>query len=352
MAFNDNSYFLGQGIVSLQRRSLNGAPLGGFIDVFDADKLDISPKQTFDSIPENRSGLRLTAGRPVTRTELGFTLNAKFWNKANLASALWGTDTGAVAAGTVSGEAQIAYNNAQVNLNNIGVSGLTAVLTGSTGTIASIAVTAAGSGYTASSLLALTIAGSPGTGATGYAITDASGKIVGAYVTAAGSGYVAPTATVTTPGGGSGATFQVNMGAAALTLNTDYTVDTTYGTVTILPGSLLVPAVTNTFQVAPAGTGSVSVSFSYSYGAYTGKVEAFTTGIQYYALRLNGKNIVNGQPTIVNIHQVQLDMAKMLNLIDSKHGSLELAGELLLDSTIAAPLPGSPYSQFFNIQKA
>ena len=37
MSYNDNSYGLFQGQLFMQRRSLNGAALGGFIAVGDAD---------------------------------------------------------------------------------------------------------------------------------------------------------------------------------------------------------------------------------------------------------------------------------------------------------------------------
>lgn len=351
MAFNDNAYALFQGSVFLQRRGLNSAAIGGFIGLGDTDKFELSTAQKFDDIQESQSGLRLTAAHIPTGTDVKLKLNAKYFSKAVLEKAVWGTDTGAVASGTVSAEVIKAYNNSLVPLANMGVSSVVAALAGSTGTIASVAVTAAGSGYTANTAFALTFTGSPGTGATGFAISDASGKIVGAYVTAAGSGYVAPTATITTPGSGTGATLQANMGAAALVLNTDYTVDATNGSLTILPGSLIVPAFTNQYGVAPAGSGGVNITVAYSYAGYTGKVEAFTTSIQYYTLRLQGINVANSQPVIVNAYQVALDMTKVMSFIDSKSNNTELDGMFLQDTTKPLPTPAAPYSQFFNIVK-
>ncbi|OYV99039.1 MAG: hypothetical protein B7Z62_02050 [Deltaproteobacteria bacterium 37-65-8] len=352
MSYTDNSYFQGQGVVSIQRRLFNGAPLSGFIDIGDADKFNLSPKQTFDDIKESRTGQRFTAAHNVTGTDLSLELNLLQFQKSNLVAGLWGADTGSVPAGTVTAELQTAYNNSIVPLANPGVSAVVSKLAGLTGTIASIAVTAAGTGYTANTAFALTITGAPGTGATGVAISDNSGRIVGAYVTAAGTGYVAPTATITTPGGGVGTTFQVNMGAATLTLNTDYTVDAANGALTILPGSLLVPSFVNSFGVAPDGSGGVSLTNAYSYAAYTGNVEVFARGMQYYAVRLHGINVTNNQPVIATAYQCAYDVTKMLSLIDAKHTSLDLSGMLLQDQTKPLATATNPYSQFMRITKA
>ena len=232
----------------------------------------------------------------------------------------------------------------------MGVSSVVPVLAGVTGQLVSVAVLTPGSGYTPSALLALAITGTTGTGAAGFALTNAAGTIVGAYITAAGSAYTVPAATV--GGGGTGATFQVNMGAAALVSGTDYTADLVNGSLTILPGSKLVPPVLNTFGIAPVGAAGVGISTAYSYAAYTGKVEAFTAGIQYYTLRLQGINVANGQAILVNVYQAALDMTKLLSLIDAKHNNVELDGMCLQDTTRPVPTAAAPYSQFFNIVKA
>jgi hypothetical protein len=349
MAFNDNAYFMGQGSVFLQKRALNGSAIGGFIALGDTDKYELSPTQKFDDVKESQSGLMMTAAHIPTGTDVKLKMNAKYFSKNVLQAALWGTDTGAVAAGTVAAEITTAYNNSLVPLANMGVSSVVVKLAGVTGTLASVAVLTGGTGYAASSQIPLTLAGSPGTGAAGYAVTNSAGVIVGAYITAAGSGYVSPTASAT---GGTGATFQVNMGAANLVLGTDYTADLTNGSITITSGSLLVPAFNNTFGVAPAGSGGVSITSAYSYAAYTGKVEAFTTGIQYFTVRFQGINVVNSQPVIVTAYQVGLDMAKMLAFIGNKSNNFELDGMFLQDTTKSLPSASAPYSQFFNIAKA
>ena len=349
MSFNDNSYGLFQGQLFMQKRSLNGAATGGFIPVGDADKFEITPTQSFDDIKESQTGLRSTAAHIPTGSDIKLKINALWASKAILASGLWGTDTGAVPSGTAV-ELATAYNNSLVPLANMGVSSVVASLAGVTGVLASVAVLTPGSGYTPNALLPITFTGSPGINGAGFALTNTAGAVVGAYVTVAGSGYVAPTATIA--GGGTGATFQVNMGAALLVSGTDYTADLVNGSLTILPGSKLVPSFTNTFGVAPVGAGGVGISTAYSYAAYTGKVEAFTSGIQYYTLRLQGINVANGQAILVNVYQAALDMTKLLSLIDAKHNNVELDGMCLQDTTRPVPTVAAPYSQFFNIVKA
>lgn len=355
MEYNDQSYGLFQGSVFLQRRSINGAPIGGMVGVGDADKFEISVSQKFDDINESQSGQMLTAAHIPVGSSINAKLNLKNINKSNFAMAAWGTDTGAVAGGTVTAETSTAYNGSYVPLANPGASAATIKLAGLAGTIASINVTAGGSGYAANTVLALTITGTGGTGATANAITNAAGVITGAYVTAAGSGYPAgtTTVTVTTPGAGTGATLNPNQGATSLVAGTDYTLDAANGGLQMIATSTLVPPFPNPLQVAPAGTGGIGLTSAYTYAGYTGKVEAFTTGIQYFTMRLNGLNIANGnQPVIVNVYQLALNMAKMMSFIDSKHMNLELDGMCLQDTLRSLPTPSAPYSQFFNVVKA
>jgi hypothetical protein len=129
---------------------------------------------------------------------------------------------------------------------------------------------------------------------------------------------------------------------AGAVLGTDYTVDAANGSITVLPGS-----------TAIADGSPLTTTVSYTHAAYNGKVQAFTTGQRYYALRLQGRNTAQGnQPVIVTCHQAALDMAKAFALIDKKHQTFELDGMLLQDTT--KPLPQSPtdLSQFFEIVKA
>lgn len=350
MAYNDLSYGLFQGSLFLQRRQLNGLASGPMYPVGDADKFEISPTQTFDDIKESQTGLRMTAAHIPTGSDIKIKLNLLFSSKRNLLAGLWGTDTGAVAGGTVAAEIIPAYNNALVPLANPGVSSVVAKLAGTVTNAASINVTAAGAGYAPNSQLPMTL--TTGVGQTAYAVTNAAGAVTG--VVLSGIGTTLPTAaTITTPGGGAGATFAINAGQTALVLNTDYTLDATNGSLTTLPGSTLIPAYNDPAQIGATTGGQTNITVAYVYAAYTGKVEAFTTGIQCYTARLQGVNVANNnQPTIVNLYQLALDMTKMLSLIDSKHNNVELDGMLLQDTTRALASAAAPYSQFFNIVKA
>ncbi len=354
MAYNDSSIFMGQGQVFLQRRLRNGLPLGPFIFAGEADKFAPTLKQTFDAVAESQSGLRMTTAKPVTRTEATLDMNFLDHKKSNLVAALQATDTGAVAPGTVTAETQSAYNNgvgapvnASFNLNNIGSSSEVLKLAGTAAQVASIAVLTSGVSVLYSQAIALTFTG--GTGCAGFAYTNAAGAVVGVIVTNPGTGTL-PTAVAAT---GSTATFQINAGVTPLVLNTDYTMNSVYGTVTILPGSTLVPAFGYSTAAPQDGTaGLTSVTCAYAYSAYTGKIEAFTTGIQYYTARLNGFNTVNNQPIVATIYQMQMEMTKTLALIEAKHGDLALAGEILQDTTKPLPSVTNPYSQFMTIVKA
>ena len=348
--YNDSAYGLFQGSLFMQRRALNGLPLSGFVPVGDADKLELSPTQKFDDIEESQSGLRMTAAHIPTGTSLKVKANLLFASKSNLTKALWGTDTGAVAAGSVAAEIQTAYNNAMVPLANLGVSAVVVKLAGTATNVASIAVTAGGAGYTANAQLPLTL--TTGVGNTAYAVTNAAGVITGVVVSGVGT-TLATGATVTTPGAGAGAAFLINAGQAPLVLGTDYTVDAANGSLTILPTSTLVPAYSDIYQVGGTLGGQTQITVAYSYAAYTGKVEAFTTGIQYFAMRLQGVNVANNnQPVIMNVYQAALDMAKLLSMIEAKHNNVELDGMLLQDTTKPLASALSPFSQFFNIVKA
>ncbi len=339
----DLAYFVGQGKVYLAPRITGGAVSGGLRYLGDCESLQISTTQKFDDIEESVSGNRIVAAHIPIGTTMALKLNALQWSAKNLEAALYGTFGGAVAAGTVTAEIQAAYNNCMALLANPGVSAVVGKLAGLTGAIASVAVTAGGTGYTPG-LNALTFSGSPGTGATGWAYANAAGILQSAFVVAPGSGYVAPTCTCAT---GTGATFQVNMGAASLVLNTDYTVDVASGAVTFLPGSLLVPAQPTTAQAGAVAVTPISSTWAYSYAAYTGRIEAVTKTQSEVSLVFVGLNVADsGNPVLVRVLRCSLDIAKTLDLIAAKHGNLEIGGMLLPDTSQPAGL-----SQYYNITK-
>jgi len=138
-------------------------------------------------------------------------------------------------------------------------------------------------------------------------------------------------------------------GATPLVLNTDYTLDGSYGRVSILPGS----------TVVTAGAG-VAVTAAYTYATTNGNIGAFTAGPVEYALRVDAKNVAN--PFIdssnsafaavgIQVYRVMFDVAKALDLVGKKDAPLELDGVILVDPTVQF-IPGNPRSVLMNIMKA
>jgi len=134
-----------------------------------------------------------------------------------------------------------------------------------------------------------------------------------------------------------------------LVAGTDYTVNGSFGQVTILPGSTNVPP----------GAG-VPLTASYTYSPNNGTVGMSTQGIIERSVRINAKNVANPFQDANNssfaavsftLHRVQFELSKMFDLIGKKDATLELDGEILLDPTIPY-IPGNPMSPFFQITKA
>ena len=138
-------------------------------------------------------------------------------------------------------------------------------------------------------------------------------------------------------------------GATTLVEGTDYTLDGTNGSFTILAGSTAVPAGTPTALTA-----------SYTYAANNGDVGAFTAAPTEYSIVLEAKNVANPfvdasnsafQAVRFQLYRVMFDITKMLDLIGKKDAALELDGELLVDPTVPFT-PGNYRSVFMNVQKA
>ena len=137
--------------------------------------------------------------------------------------------------------------------------------------------------------------------------------------------------------------------STVLVLGTDYTVDGSYGSYTILPGSTLVPA----------GAG-VALSAAYTFAANNGNLGAFTGGPVEYAVTIDAKNVANPFVDANNsafaavrfqIYRCMFDITAMLDLIGRKDATLELAGKMLIDPTVQYT-PGNARSVLMNIIKA
>ena len=240
--------FVGQGKVYLAARNSAGLT-SGYVPVGDADSLAVNTSQTFLDHQESMSGNRSTVLHVPTQTVWNMSLNIQNWSPENIAKAFYGTASAAVAGGSVTGEAIVAYNNTMCPLAKPGVSAVT--------------------------------------------VTKTAGSV-------------------------------------PLVLDTDYTLDAVNGTITILPGS----------TVVPAGAG-VPCTVNYTHTGYTSKVDAAMTTIQEYKIRFEGKNIADGgKAVIVELHRCALDMSKTLPLLSTTVMTLTMDGMLLADETQTA---GSQY---------
>ena len=129
--YSDNSYGVFQGILYAAKRMMNGAQTGGFMDMLDVEAFTIDPKQKFEEVIESRTGYGFTAAHVPTESALNVKMTVLQGSQRNWERAVWGAASGAVAGGTVSGEAVTLYNGAMTPLAHPGVS----LVTVSVGTV-------------------------------------------------------------------------------------------------------------------------------------------------------------------------------------------------------------------------
>lgn len=125
MAICTTEYFSGQGKVFVAPRAKGGAINGGWVELGDTSKLEVTTKQNYQDIYESCSGNRSIVAHYVTQTDWSFSVDAMSFSKENLARAFYGTAS-AVAGSTVTGEAVTAYAlNQMIPLKSPGVSAVT-----------------------------------------------------------------------------------------------------------------------------------------------------------------------------------------------------------------------------------
>jgi fibronectin-binding autotransporter adhesin len=196
--------------------------------------------------------------------------------------------------------------------------------------VATIPITAGGSGYVAPPLV--TISGGGGAGATGFATIDASGTVTGITITNPGTGYTsAPTVTLS-GGGGSGATPD----AATLAANTSGGLTKT-GTGTLVLGGL--NSYTGSTTIS-AGTLQVGIATRLgSIGSSNGLVNSGSLVLSNVGdMPLSG--VVSGAGPITRFGAGTLTLAGE----NTFTGAVTMSGgTLLADATTAAsPLGNSP----------
>lgn len=108
MATCNTELFIGQGKVYVAPRLSNGAINGGWAELGDTEKLEVTTKQNFVDDYESCSGNRSIAAHIPIQTDWALSVDAKSFSKENLARAFYGTAT-TLAGASVTAEAVTAY---------------------------------------------------------------------------------------------------------------------------------------------------------------------------------------------------------------------------------------------------
>jgi len=134
--------------------------------------------------------------------------------------------------------------------------------------------------------------------------------------------------------GVSAVTVTKTAGSVPLVLNTDYTLDATNGTITILAASTVVST-------------SAACTVNYTHAGVASRNKLMTGGLKDYTLRFEGKSKFDDLVQIGTLHRVAMDMATTLSLIGTGVNKLAVKGKLL-----PAAEQASGESQFFTyVQK-
>lgn len=133
--------------------------------------------------------------------------------------------------------------------------------------------------------------------------------------------------------GVSSVTVTKTAGSVPLVANTDYTLDATNGTITILSGSTIVPA----------GAG-VPCTVNYTHAGVAARIKLMTQGLKDYTFRFEGKSKFDDKVIVATFHRCALEMAQTLSLIGTGVNTLVMGGKLLPASEQA-----SGESQYFTI---
>jgi len=117
----NKTYFRGQGKVFVAPRNADGLT-GGYIHIGDAEAFMLDVSQSFDDVHESMSGQRLVAAHVPTETIPSVKMTMLEWSRENLVRALYGSSTGAISAGSVTGEELSVYASSSIFLAHRNVS--------------------------------------------------------------------------------------------------------------------------------------------------------------------------------------------------------------------------------------
>ena len=341
-AQTDATYYIGQGKCFFAPRQTNGPIIGGFQYFGDTQSLQVNSKQKTVDVEENVTGYGGIALHAPVSIPLDFKLQLPIWTMKNLALALFGTNSGANAGGTVASEALTVYTDGgMTRLQNFGLTGAPTLNTAA-GIVTGVTISAGGAGYTSAPTVTFSAAPAGGVTATGTAVIN-GGAVTAILITNPGQGYTAaPTITLTGGGYTTIATATASITSKTLVAGTDFSYDATYGQVTPLTTS------GSFFSAIYPPTTPIPLTANYTYSANNGTINMLTQPSPEVALQFNGLNVANPSGSTfaavpVLIKRAKLDFTKMIDLISKKEGILELDGAILYDSTAT---DGVPYGLF------
>ncbi len=337
--YADLQYFIGQGKLQAAYRNGLGGLNGGYFFLGDVSGLIFDfAKQKMVTIEENTSGYGGTAEFVSVAIPLSFSATLMQWSAANLAMALYGTNSGPNPGGNVTSENLTLFAGGNISYLQ-GILESNVALTSVAGQVKSVAVTQ-GAGYTSAPTVAFS-ASPNGVTATGHAVFLGAADIA-IVIDNPGTGYGTTAPTVTLTGGGftTAATATATLSTAvALVAGTDYSVGSgQFGDVTTLTGS--------SSQFAQMSNNApYQVTAAYSYGPNNGTISMLTQAQPEISLMFQGLNVANTnngvfQPWRIYLKRSKLQLPKNMDLIGRKETPLDLQGELLFDPN---PVSGSNY---------
>ena len=297
-----NYYYSGQGSIYVAQRNAAGQPLG-FRQIGNVPSLELTIDITKFEHKESCSGQRAIDLSIVQEKNGTFSLTMESISAKNLALAAWGTSGlvagAAVASGTITiDDPDLPYILGDINLDD------------------TVAVTLTNS---------LSVGSASWLATTAYAVGDAATPVVpnsrfyyvaeGDEGTSGGSEPTWPTTKGDTVVDGT--VTWTDGGLIALVEATHFTLDATFGTVTL--NALSEASVGDVWNLAYTHLGYVNVT-------------ALTETSQERWLRFQGLNTIDNREVVVDLYRASFDPLQGYGLINEEIASIDLSGNILLDA--------------------
>lgn len=119
-----NTYYRGQGKLWIATRDSAGRT-GGFVEIGDAEALNINQSESYDTVYESQSGARVKVVHSAIEYNMDFELTVLNFSAENLARATLGSASLNIAGATVANEQHKAYKGSSIFLKYPGVSSVT-----------------------------------------------------------------------------------------------------------------------------------------------------------------------------------------------------------------------------------